>query len=271
MIIRHPKQADWKRFSSLACAENWSVQHTELQLFKGSWAPCAHVLDDDGFCGLVTAVAYEKSAWIGNLIVPHDLRGKGYGRHLFKSVLAGLVEKGMASVWLTASEQGRKIYEREGFVRVDGVERWVLPSPVGDPDFSVAAESTCEELLTADRLVWGEDRNSLLSAICKGGKVFTIDGAIALLQSGPDFQVVGPWYSHDSNTCSNKDLLQSLIASSNPSVKMVIDCLSSSPIPILCESVGFKCTGKSPLMAYGDFGSIDMESMMSLASLGSVG
>ncbi|MDH3870573.1 MAG: hypothetical protein OET08_14510, partial [Desulfuromonadales bacterium] len=78
MIIRLPYQSDWETFSALACRENWRVPRTELQLFKGPWAQYVRVLDDHKFCALLTSVAYEKSAWIGNLIVPHNLRGRGY-------------------------------------------------------------------------------------------------------------------------------------------------------------------------------------------------
>ena len=118
MIIRLPNQSDWETFSALACRENWRVPHTELQLFKGAWAQYVRVLDDHKFCALLSSVAYEKSAWIGNLIVPDSLRGKGYGSHLFKAVFADLVEQEMTSIWLTASAQGRSIYEKEGFEKV---------------------------------------------------------------------------------------------------------------------------------------------------------
>ena len=271
MVVRHPNQSDWERFLSLASAENWRVPQTELRLFKGLWSQSAHVLDDGKFCGLVTAVAYEKSAWIGNLIVPHNLRGKGYGSSLFKTVLADLVGGQMTSVWLTASDQGRTIYEKEGFVVVDCVERWVLSPASGAFGNQDGVDNPCEKLLRADRLAWGESRKTLLSVLFNFGKIFAAEGAIALLQTGPDLQIIGPWYSHNASLHSNQILLQKLIAAADPSVDIVIDLLASSPIQTLCESVGFKCTGQATLMVYGDRGSINLKSMMSLASLGSLG
>jgi GNAT superfamily N-acetyltransferase len=154
MIFRHPNQSDWETFSALACLENWRVPSIELQLLKGPWAHYARVFDDDKFYGLVTAVAYEESAWIGNLIVPHHQRGKGYGSHLFKSVLADLVEQEMTSIWLTASDQGRSLYERESFFEVDRIERWVLPASGAAIGFPLEDENYCERLLHADRLAW---------------------------------------------------------------------------------------------------------------------
>ena len=271
MIFRHPNQSDWETFSALACLENWRVPRTELILLKGPWAHYVRVLDDDKFCGLVTSIAYEKSAWIGNLIVPHSLRGKGYGSHLFKSVLADLIEQGMTSIWLTASDQGRSLYEREGFVEVDCIERWVLPPSGGAIGFPGGSENSCEKLFYADRLAWSETRAPLLTVFCNVGKVFTVEGAIALLQTGPDVQIIGPWYAHDASLHAHQALLKMMIAATDPNVPVVVDLFASSPLPAVCDSSGFQFTGRTSLMAYGDIGSIDLKSMVSLASLGSVG
>jgi len=271
MIIRQPNQSDWEMFSALASSENWRVPRSELQLFKGPWSQFSHVLDDNGFCGLVTAIAYEKSAWIGNLIVPGNLRRKGYGQHLFKSVLADLVGRGMTSIWLTASDQGHRLYAREGFIEVDRVERWVLSPSGGVLGSPETANNSCEKLLHADSLAWGENRSPLLPALCKDGNVFAVENAVAMLQPGPDLQVVGPWYSNDASLHANQLLLTTIIAAANPFVDVFMDMFGSSPLRPVCESSGFKCTGQTSLMVFGDVGSIDFKSMVSIASLGSVG
>jgi len=271
MIIRHPNQSDWEHFSTLASSENWRVPRSELQLFKGSWSQYAHVLDDDGFCGLVTSVAYEKSAWIGNLIVPQDLRGKGYGSHMFNSVLTDLIAMGMASVWLTASNQGRSIYEKEGFVDIERIERWVLPPSGTTTGCLVGGGNTCEDLIYADQLAWGDNRGLLLSVLCDSGKVFTVDGAITLLQTGPDVQIIGPWYAHETSIHSQHDLLMMVLAAINPRLPAFVDLFASSSLQALCESAGFQFVGSTYLMANGDIGEINLSGMVSLASLGSMG
>lgn len=271
MIIRPPNPSDWELFTALASAENWRVPHSELQLFKGPWSKYAHVLDDNGFCGLITSVLYEKSAWIGNLIIPHHLRGRGYGRSLFKAILANLVMHGMTSIWLTASNQGRSLYEAEGFVAVDFIERRVL-SPSGKTTSSfVDVDKSCEKLLHSDLVAWKESRNPLLSVLCQTGKTFAVENAVAMLQRGSDVQVVGPWYSNEASIDANQDLLAMMIAAAEPDTDIVIDLFGSSPIRPLCEAFGFKYTGHTSLMVYGETGSINLKSMVSMASLGSVG
>lgn len=271
MIIRPPNQCDWERFSFLASSEKWRVPSSELQRFKGPWSHCAYVLDHNGFCGLVTSVAYEKSAWIGNLIIPRNLRKKGYGTHLFRFVLADLVGLGITSIWLTASEQGRSIYEREGFVAVDFIERWELPlsgRAVSSPEES---NDFCELLLLSDRLAWGEMRHPLLPVLCKDGQVFAVEDAVAMLQPGPDVQVVGPWYSKAASADENRELLEKIMIAADPCIDLVMDVFGSSPLQRLCKTSGFICTGQASLMVYGNIDSINLKSMMSMASLGSVG
>lgn len=229
------------------------------------------MLEDKGFCGLVTAVAYENSAWIGNLIVPKNLRGKGYGSHLFKAIFADLVEQEMTSIWLTASDQGRNIYEREGFFEVDRIERWILLPAEKAMDSPLQGENAYEKLFYADRLAWSEDRAPLLSVLCKGGKVLRSEGSIALLQTETDGQIVGPWYAHEASLHAHQDFLNMLIAATDSNIPVFVDLLTSSPLPALCESAGFQATGRTALMAYGDIGLIDLKSMVSLARLGSVG
>lgn len=271
MKIRRPNPADWGEFISLAEAESWRVPNFELSLFQGPWSEAAYVLDVDGFCGMVTTAAYEKSAWIGNLVVPFQCRGQGYGTHLFKSALADLVERGVGSVWLTASEQGCSIYEREGFTVVDRVERWVLSAQPGSSGQKELTQHSGERLLLADSMAWGENRRSLLSELCKTGRVFSVDGSIALLQQDQDCQILGPWYSHEASLSANHELLQMIVESRDPSGEMIIDCLASSRIQPLLRVYGLQFCGNNSLMAYGDFKDVNLKAMVSLASLGSVG
>lgn len=271
MIIRRPNPADWEKFISLAEDEDWRVPNSETTLFMGPWSEYVHVLDDKGFCGLATAVAYEKCAWIGNLIVPYHCRGNGYGTHLFKSVLVDLNQQGATSVWLTASEQGRAIYQREGFSRVGTIERWVLPKP----ETKLVSEEPLEQsnlpLLHADLKAWGESRSVLLSELSRIGQVFSVGKAASLLQLAKDIQVVGPWYSDDVASKENYEMMRQVVAAADPAVALVADVVATPAARSLFESCGFACTGRTTLMVYGEGDAVDLSKMVSLASLGSVG
>ena len=124
--IVSPTAADWQVFLALARDAGWRVPKNELALYRGPLAGSAFVLRaGEEVRGFVTAVAHEKSGWIGNLIVPADCRGRGYGALLFEHAVAVRERQGVDQIWLTASPAGRPLYDRMGFAVVDGRNNFV--------------------------------------------------------------------------------------------------------------------------------------------------
>ena len=130
LTVNSPEIADWGNFFFLAQAEHWVVLPPEVALFRGPLAAWAFGLRHRGEpCGFATAVPYRTFAWLGNLILSPDLRGQGFGAMLFDHVCDRLRRSGTRQIWLTASEQGRPLYQRRGFREVDRIERWLLEVP----------------------------------------------------------------------------------------------------------------------------------------------
>ncbi|MEJ2199141.1 MAG: GNAT family N-acetyltransferase [Desulfuromonadales bacterium] len=219
--IQIAQKPDWASFFDLAAAEGWRVPEVERQLFAGRWSDCALALkENDRFSGLVTAVAHQHSGWIGNLIVPEKLRGRGYGSRLFEAALSALQVQGMTSVWLTASESGRPIYEKSGFVAIDEIERWVSckRAHLGPADSFL--KDGGQKLVALDRAAWGEDRRALLEALDAQGKVYAcgvmplpcFSGSRSCRSSVPGTrrQTV-----HDPTGCCCRRFLQKPIRTSN--------------------------------------------------------
>jgi len=268
MKITIPRQKDFKKFYELAAAEGWRVPQIERKLFEGIWARYARALILNGqFCGLVTFVPHHKSAWIGNLLVPAYLRGKGYGGHLFSTAQQELKRSGTTSIWLTASALGQPIYEKAGFSVVAQIDRWTLPAGSTCPNPEITAQK--QVLLQADNSAWQEDRCSFLALVAESGKVFAVDGEVALLQKGTDLQTIGPWYARAESSCDR--LLKKLLCSVDPNLELIIDLFSESPLrPHLIEA-GFAFSGSNQLMAKGDYETVNLGEMVALASLGSIG
>jgi GNAT superfamily N-acetyltransferase len=271
-MIGQAVASDWSQFYALAAAEGWRVPQVERRMFEGHWSGCARALDVDGvFGGLVTVVVHERSGWIGNLIVPPLLRGNGYGRKLFDAVLAELADRGLSSIWLTASELGRPIYEKSGFKVVGRVERWICPAGRGTRTVVEEDPPACERLRSCDRMAWGESRNALLKHLLADGRVFVCDDSVALLQAGADLQILGPWYARFPSPQAGRRFLLEVLAGADPATEIVTDLLATSPGRQLLAAAGFVCTGSTALMAHGRPDLAAMEMIMSLASLGSVG
>ena len=270
MDIRTPNRSDWQQFRELVAAEGWRVPMLEYRLLQSAWQQDAGVLVDcDRFSGLVTAVTHERSGWVGNLIVPAELRGKGYGHRLFRWAVGKLLDQGVTTAWLTASELGRPMYEQEGFQAVDRVERWILPAGVRAGTLPAENLGRPGLLQSLDRLAWGEDRQVFLEALLPNGDTFVCNESVALLQKGAGMQIIGPWYSDDLCPRSNRILLQQLFAAADPSVEIVADVIASSPIRSLWAASGFEPSGVTTLMACGDTDYVATGKMVALASLGS--
>ena len=266
--IRTATPADWDIFARLAAAEGWRISPAERQLFRGPWAGHALVLEDDGqWSGFVTAVPHERSGWIGNLIVPPLLRGRGHGRKLFVAAMVKLEGKRTHSLWLTASEQGQPLYEQYGFRKIDEIERWMGVGVGGDDD----GFRNNESLWLADARAWGETRRELLMAVAAHGRAFAAGDAVIFLQNIGKVQILGPCYAATPDPEPCRILLRQALAAADPGQKLLADTLVSSPLRPLLAEFGFNPGGRTALMVRGDFGAARLERMMALASLGSVG
>lgn len=270
MEIISPMDADWQVFLALAREEGWRVPKNELALYRGSLAGSAFMLRrGDEVLGFVTAVAHEKNGWIGNLIVPRDCRGRGYGVLLFDHAVAILERHGIESLWLTASPQGRPLYEKKGFTAVDGIVRWTLRTD--GESLAEGGRTEADQLLAGDARVWGESRGRLLAPLTREGQVFAFGGSVALLQQGEDMQVLGPWISAECCPRENRRLLLAVLGAAAERTELVTDVLESSPLQSLLRAAGFNRQGRCDLMVRGGTQGVRLSQQVSLASLGSMG
>lgn len=271
MDIGLMKPSDWDVFLALAEREGWRVPEQELDLFGGILSSCAFALKAWGkSLGFVTAVAYEKNGWIGNLLVHPRWRGKGYGSRLFDHALAELARQGVETIWLTASALGRPLYEKKGFRRVDGVVRWQreLEEEAGKPKGEAMAR---DALFQADARVWGESRRELVGHLAEGGDVHCVGETVALLQKRSNLRVLGPWVSPNLCPRENRLVLAGILGAAGEGDQIVADVLESSPLGSLLMAADFSVRGRCDLMAKGPGAGVDLKAAVALASLGSIG
>src|SRR6266516_6587956 len=111
-------------FLSLAVAEGWICGRWEFEfLFRSFPQGCLVAREAELPIGYVTSIRYGESGWVGNLLVRKECRGKGVGTALMKQALAALSEAGAGTTWLTASREGKPIYESLGFAEVGVMNR----------------------------------------------------------------------------------------------------------------------------------------------------
>jgi GNAT superfamily N-acetyltransferase len=265
---------EWDVFRHWAASEGWRVPVRELSLYRNEFADSAFVLRDGASAplGFVTVCRQQCSAWIGNLIVDPAQRGMGYGRQLFQHAVSTLSTRGVGMLWLTASADGRPLYENCGFRETGRVERWVW-SGVGLPGKTCATPGAGElfTLVRADAAAWGHSRAELLSLLACGGRVLSSGSTVALLQPGDDLCILGPWLSADLCPRANRMVLMKTLESFSGAGEIAVDILGGSPVRPLLHAAGFRQCGETVLMMRGGAERVRFRDIVALASLGSMG
>lgn len=266
-----PEAADWRAFLLAAEGEGWRVPATELELFHGPLSESALALRCEGrFAGLVTLVNHGQSAWIGNLIVPAAWRGRGYGKHLLEKAILRLEKQRTRSIWLTASEAGFPLYRRRGFETIGQVERWVLPGGGASHKGATQQSQDSAALQAADAAVWGE-RRPLLNTLLQQGRSLCCGASVALLQREPGLQILGPWFAANAGEEEHRRMLDMAIAAANTDEELVVDVRSGAFPPQVLADAGFALRGRTRLMVRGSTDGVDLQPLISFASLGSMG
>jgi GNAT superfamily N-acetyltransferase len=163
------------------------------------------VADLDGeLVGVAAGAHFGASGWVGGVAVAPERRRAGLGGALTEAVVAHLRERRPGTVLLLATELGRPVYERIGFVaeaeyvtlagppltgRADAGGFWgagrepaALP---GGVRAGRAGDRTA--VLELDRAATGEDRRRLLGALWPAGGLVAGDGAVR------GYHLASPW------------------------------------------------------------------------------
>lgn len=156
-------------------------------------SPHGHLLvaEQDGrIVGTAACVGFGRTGWIGGVAVAEDARGQGLGRRLTEAALDALGPR--ETVLLLASEAGRPIYERLGFVAEQHYRKFWTPDVVLPrvADIRPLTPAHREAVRALDARVTGEDRTLAIDAALAGG-VATLDlAAVALRPPWPALPIL---------------------------------------------------------------------------------
>ncbi|MCO6436272.1 MAG: GNAT family N-acetyltransferase [Phycisphaerae bacterium] len=132
--------------------------------------------------GMITTLRHDETAWIGNLIVVPEYRGRGVGAMLMERAMEHQTGRGVRTLRLEADPAGIPLYRRLGFVDEFVSPRFFRPgaavTSIGptprriDSPTSGCPEavkrlfaSDLEAVVAFDGPFFGDDRSSLLSKL----------------------------------------------------------------------------------------------------------
>jgi GNAT superfamily N-acetyltransferase len=152
--------------------------------------------------GVAAGASFGGTGWVGGVAVVPAARRAGLGGALTQAILDFLASRGVATVLLHATDLGRPVYERLGFV--PETEYLTLTGPTrprdpvagrtGPPDPGLLVRpgrpGDLADVLALDRAATGEDRRRLLAALWPTGGLLAADGGRPL-----GYHQASPWRS----------------------------------------------------------------------------
>lgn len=265
---------DIAHFLKLAAAENWVAEPWEFEFLLSSFPQgCFAARGDNGeTAGFVTSLRHERSGWIGNLIVAQQFRGRGIGEALFRKSLNALQEGGAETFWLTASKQGKSLYEKHGFSCIDTIVRWTGLGRVRHEGHGPEADSenTTSSVSGIDYQAWGDRRDALLAVTVGRGKLLIEESGFLAIQPCRDGMQFGPFSALDHSTAEH--LFNAALSTVSLGIKIHLDAPASNRAALrLFNRRRMRIAGTNELMYAGIKPACRPDYIYGLATMGSCG
>ena len=261
-------------FLDLAAAEGWLVDSWEFDFLLAAFpAGCLCVRNESGAgVAFVTSVPYERSGWIGNLIVAAHHRGQGIGEALFLRALQVLREAGADTVWLTASKQGQSLYGKHGFKVIDTINRWSGTGRQRHQEHSPLTGRDCSEMSVGpiDCRVWGDRRDVLLAATIRRGILLNNRSGFLVMQPCGAATQLGPFSALEGKGAET--LFDAALCTVPGGVTVYLDAPASNRSALrLFNRHRMRIAGTTELMYAGKRPDFHPEYLYGLATMGSCG
>lgn len=230
----------------LSTQAGWNQLDADWRRLIELWPDCCLAGRVDGrLIATATLARYGDVAWIGMVLVDESERGKRYGSAIFDAALAVADASGVKSLGLDASDLGKPVYVRRGFVDEFAIDRRLMiaddRSPSPNPADRVY-DADWESLLALDRASCGWDRSALLRRLCsepgtrcevvrKGGEVI----AYGIRRPGRTAEHIGPVIGRGE---AAKQVIESL-ASPGGEADVILDTPRYGPLAGWLEDIGF--------------------------------
>jgi len=283
--IRRLQPDDLKRCVALSVDRGWSPERSKWSLLlAASEAFGVDAPDGRGLAGAVVLTRWGPDlASVGMMLVAARYGRRGLGRALMEQVIA---EAGDATVTLFATDLGRPLYEKLGFLPVRrnvsfvGTFRPGLPDasgPAGEPGRArPATEADQPAILAVDRAAFGADRSHVLTRLpgfadrivvladdsrqasdCRpviGSHLADharpgLRGYAAAWRNTPSSTVIGPLVAPDAGAAEL--LIADLAAHAHGSIRLDLDP-DRPELPAWAHKHGLEPVSRTLVMARGD-------------------
>jgi len=190
--VRLLRAADIPQAMRLKQAAGWNQTEEDwLRLIDLEPEGCFGIERDGRLVATTTAICYgRRLAWIGMVLTDVEFRGQGLASELMRQALAFTDGRQVEWVKLDATDMGRPLYRKFGFVDECPIERWVRPSGARTPACRV--ETRLDARAELHDVGFGADRSDLLSRLAMGERVSIAGSGYAMGRPGAKAAYFGP-------------------------------------------------------------------------------
>jgi predicted GNAT family acetyltransferase len=236
----------------LSTAANWNQTPEDwcriMQLFAEG---CRCIEDAGKIVATTTLLPYgTRLAWIGMVLTRPEYRRQGLAKRLMEDAILAAERRGIHTLKLDATDEGRPLYENLGFVVEKTVERWGRESrgsarpKTGADHTDIARQHSCfvpyisDELFALDAKAFGVPRKGLLDVLSNSGKRNATRDSYVLSRPGRTTRYLGPCVA--SSHAEARLLIAAHLEGSSKSCSWYWDLLPANPEAARCaESFGF--------------------------------
>lgn len=191
--LRAMTPQDIDPMADLVLAGGWSDFRSQFAFAVGNPACLALIAELRGAAvGVGVGTRNGAVGWLGPIFTTPPLRGRGVGRALTAEVARGLEAAGCDALLLAATELGRPLYERLGFVadgRYHVLSGAASALPDAGPALRAAAPGDGDALRALDRWASGEERAHLIESL--GAPRWVVNDATSQRLRG--YTLATPW------------------------------------------------------------------------------
>ncbi len=199
------------------------------------------------------AIRYSpRLAWIGMVLTTEAQRGKGFAGRLMRQALESLDREGVSCVKLDATELGRPVYARLGFVDERPVTRFWREPGGGRADSlgPVIQTGWSDFVLQLDREMFGADRSALLRLLADEEMYVLPDAGFAFARPGRTAWHYGPAVARDSTAAGG--LLAAFLERHGGHASILDACEGHREAVKLAETAGYRPARRLMRMSRGD-------------------
>lgn len=204
-FLRRLTAADIPEAVKLSTDAGWNQLPADWQMLA-QLAPetCFAIECDGNLAATTTLISYaDQLAWVGMVLTHTQYQRRGFATRLVEQALKSADAKGIPSVKLDATEQGRPVYEPLGFRVEQELQRWSTAQPLrfeSARGWDSSSPITSNLDFELDRITSGVDRSNLLRLLSERVPPCCNSEGFLLSRPGTRASYIGPFVARNRET-----------------------------------------------------------------------